>query len=435
MYEFYETIKKQVDLQDLVEYLNDPLEKLKLLQVKLQDYKSQNLQEHKIEIEELIRETDKLEKSLFPDLINNYCKLSLEFRNNHVIKEGKNKDGNNVTYTSKDLLLKNMAKLIEHIDILDEKFYEYFSFDFLVNSRVISELGYQESFLDNHEKNSVVLTNQYVFSKEDAKKIIDQQLINTKIKSNPIYTKKINEEQAYTGTKLQLTKQDENEHILEIFNKRQIEEDSELIPEGNETSVENQGDEMHFPLGSISLMGIMMVVGFIIMALLGGIAVYGKVKANQEKTIAIEQQKEKIQQIEQQSKEIQQLNANQEKNNIAYNQSIDDSYKEMLNIMSKNEQFKQLNKSNKDMLQMINVTRNKNIVNGHSQFNDFHPYNVNVKNDKLEIEMSNVFKNQCQYMAIKLSYTYEVKVNNKLLTPDNMKEVCGLTNVVTVLEK
>lgn len=57
----------------------------------------------------LFRESIKITEVLFPDLINNYCKLSLEFRNKNIIKESKDKNGNIVLLTSKDLLLKNTS--------------------------------------------------------------------------------------------------------------------------------------------------------------------------------------------------------------------------------------------------------------------------------------------------------------------------------------
>lgn len=437
MYSFYETIKKQVDLQDLVEYLNDPLEKLKLLQIKLQEYKNQNLQDNKIEIEELIRETDKLEKTLFPDLINNYCKLSLEFRNNSVIKQTKDKEGNTINYTSKDLLLKNVAKLIEHIDILDEKFYTYFSFEFLVNSRIISDLGYQENFIDNNEKSPVVLKNQYVFSKLDAQKIIDEQLSDTKIKSNPIYTRKLKEELLNSsGPKLQLKKEEEDSEIENIFNKKELDDKEDVVA---------------LAMSGISFLEIQLVIGFIIMAMLGVFIIYGKVKANQERQMAAQQQKESIEQIEDNSKQIannsvivnnntnqilQQLNANKEKNNnIAYQEGIDNAYKQAVKMLNNTQEWKNLNNANKELLPTMNTIRNNHDNNQNASVSGNETYKVNVENDKVKIEIGNVFKSECQYMGVKLAGEYKVKINNQELTADNAKELCSLTNTVAILEK
>jgi hypothetical protein len=47
-----------------------------------------------------------------------------------------------------------------------------YSFDFLVNSRIISELGFQSSFIEE-DKESIELENKYKFNVSDSKKIIN----------------------------------------------------------------------------------------------------------------------------------------------------------------------------------------------------------------------------------------------------------------------
>lgn len=108
MYSFYEDIKKEIDLQDLSEYVFNPLNRLKLLELKLNEYK-------------------KVEKKNI-EIVNS---------NNELTK-----------LTSKDLLLNNVAKLIEHIQIIEDKYYSIFSFEILVNRRIISELGFQDDFIN-----------------------------------------------------------------------------------------------------------------------------------------------------------------------------------------------------------------------------------------------------------------------------------------------
>lgn len=457
MYSFYETIKNEVDLQDLAEYLNDSLEKLKLLQIKLEEYKSQNIQDNKIEIEELIRETNKLEKNLFPDLINNYCKLSLEFRNNNVIKQEKDKYGNKITYTSKDLLLKNMAKLIEHINLLDDKFYTYFSFDFLVNSRIISDLGYQENFIDDNEKDSVILKNKYVFSKEDARKIIDKQL-GFKIKKE-----RKNLERTYNNvtTKTQLKKQNTEDDIDQIFIKKENNKKEET--NNQDLEKEKSDDKInHVTSGGSNLVEIMLVVGLMTIAVMLIFTVYGKVSVQHkkhiemqnEKQIAFEQQKEKIRQLQSQSNDmavsnimssnqiLQELDANKERNGITYQKGIDKSYKEVAKLMSKSIEWKKANNTDINELNYLNLIKdgytlnegytlgdNKNVL-----FNN-QIYTLNMQNDKVEVKVSNIFKNECQYMGIKLSNEYEIKANDKTITPENTKEVCELTNTMYIVEK
>ena len=157
MYKFYDKILNEIDLQDLAEYLAEPLNHLSLLIDKLE----QMIQSQKngITATELLIESKKIVDKILPELIDNYCNLSLDFRNNVIIKQYLNKDGIEKKLTSKDLLLKNTSKIIEHIQLLEEKFYKEYSFDFLVNSRIISELGFQSSFIEE-DKESIELENK-----------------------------------------------------------------------------------------------------------------------------------------------------------------------------------------------------------------------------------------------------------------------------------
>lgn len=173
MYTFYENIKKEVDLQDLVQYLHEPLKRLKVVQLKLEKYKSQK--EHIIEIEQLLKESNKLTEELFPKIMSNYNNLSLEFRNEIKIKKIQDNNGKIIYLSAKDLLLSNVSKLIEHIYIIEEQYNQYFSVNFLINNNIASTLGFKEN--DNPENyNPIILENKYVFSKEDSNKMMKKKL-------------------------------------------------------------------------------------------------------------------------------------------------------------------------------------------------------------------------------------------------------------------
>lgn len=175
MYTFYENIKKEVDLQDLVQYLHEPLKRLKVVQLKLEEYKSQK--EHIIEIQQLLKESNKLTEELFPKIMSNYSNLSLEFRNEIKIKKIQDNNGKIIHLSAKDLLLSNVSKLIEHIYIIEEQYNQYFSFNFLINNNIASTLGFKEN--DNPENyNPIILENKYVFSKEDSNKMMKKKLNN-----------------------------------------------------------------------------------------------------------------------------------------------------------------------------------------------------------------------------------------------------------------
>ncbi len=169
MYQFYDKILNEVDLQDLAE----PLNRLSLLIDKLEQMI--NSKKNGITATELLLETKRITDKILPELIDNYCNLSLDFRNNVIIKQYINKAGIEKKLTSKDLLLKNTSKIIEHIQLLEEKFYKEYSFEFLVNSRIISELGFQSSFIEE-DKESIELENKYTFNTNDSQKLINEEL-------------------------------------------------------------------------------------------------------------------------------------------------------------------------------------------------------------------------------------------------------------------
>ncbi len=62
-------------------------------------------------------------------------------------------------------------------------------------------------------------------------------------------------------------------------------------------------------------------------------------------------------------------------------------------------------------------------------------YHIDVVTDKAQVKISNVFKDECQYMGVKFGTQFDIKVNDKDMTIDNIKAVCELNNQITVLEK
>jgi len=91
MYQFYDKILNEVDLQDLAEYLAEPLNRLNVLIDKL----NKIIQDNKsgITASELLLESKKIVDKILPELVDNYCNLSLDFRNNIIIKQYINKSG------------------------------------------------------------------------------------------------------------------------------------------------------------------------------------------------------------------------------------------------------------------------------------------------------------------------------------------------------
>lgn len=141
---FYQTINEQPDLQDVALYLNTPLKKIMGLYETIKNNKS-------IDSVQIKHTIDKIINKHFPTLVDSYCALGLEYRNNAIIK-----NDNDKTYTSKDILLKNVGKLIEEIDILIENntnIYEDINLDDFIEI--------QKNTLQYEPEQSQVMSNSY----------------------------------------------------------------------------------------------------------------------------------------------------------------------------------------------------------------------------------------------------------------------------------
>lgn len=284
MYQFYDKILNEVDLQDLAE----PLNRLNVLIDKL----NKTIQTNKsgITATELLLESNKIVEKILPELVDNYCNLSLDFRNNIIIKQYINKAGIEKKLTSKDLLLKNTSKIIEHIQLLEEKFYKEYSFDFLVNSRIIAELGFQSSFIEE-DKEGIVLENKYKYDINDSQKIINEELVKNGKENflTKLESKKENKNQ--TNVSLLLKKEEEEiPSILEKVNKEEIHSDvlvaPKIIPDEINNELKNNS--------SITLVEILLVLGFISLMFMGIFIMFDKVQETQtnQKTEALIQMEE-----------------------------------------------------------------------------------------------------------------------------------------------
>jgi len=176
-------------------------------------------------------------------------------------------------------LLKNTSKIIEHIQLLEEKFYKEYSFDFLVNSRIIAELGFQSSFIEE-DKEGIVLENKYKYNINDSQKIINEELVKNGKENflTKLESKKENKNQ--TNVSLLLKKEEEIPSILEKVNKEEINSDiliaSKIIPDEINNELENNG--------SISLIEILLVLCFIALLMIGIFVTYDKVIEKQKTT-------------------------------------------------------------------------------------------------------------------------------------------------------
>lgn len=370
MYQFYDNILNEIDLQDLAEYLAEPLNHLSLLIDKLEQMVESK--KNGITATELLIESKKIVDKILPELIDNYCNLSLDFRNNVIIKQYINKDGIERKLTSKDLLLKNTSKIIEHIQLLEEKFYKEYSFDFLVNSRIISELGFQSSFIEE-DKESIELENKYKFNVSDSKKIINEELVKNG-KEN--FFNRITEKRTNNNVMLSLKKEEEIPIILEKKNEVQSKDNDiksdvlvapKLIP-----------DEIKSESHRISLTEMILAIGFIIFS--GTLMM--KVSDNIDKSEQLRKQNQ-VERVYAPSDELQQQ---QELLKMEENTK---KFKEQLKIeqdkedLKNKEEMKKMEENTKKLQEEIQQ-QNKIDINSYlkenSNKNSENPYNIVERN-------------------------------------------------------
>lgn len=155
-YDFLKKAQSQPDLNDFCEYLKKPLSILEEVKDKYKSLQvSKQTEENNIE---LYHKVDMILVKHLPEMVNNYCNSSFDYRNNKTI------DINNVSITPKELLLKNLAKVIEEIELIEIDFNRNNSFNALVQNKVLENYGYKpELSLETGKivKNNIELANQF----------------------------------------------------------------------------------------------------------------------------------------------------------------------------------------------------------------------------------------------------------------------------------
>lgn len=191
-YQFLEIAKREADLADIVKYLEKPLGLLEELIKRC--HKIANQQKINVDTMETYRQAQKLVNHYLPNLIQRYSEFSFKYRNTVKIKET-TKDGKTTSYTAKELLLLDVARVIEQIELLENDFNESQKFEFLVNNRIMATLGQQPDISGELAETKVVLKNQFeyerfipeqIFTKPDSTVTIHTNLLLEKESYKPI---------------------------------------------------------------------------------------------------------------------------------------------------------------------------------------------------------------------------------------------------------
>lgn len=180
-YDFYDLAKEQPDLTDVVDYLKRPILILEDIHNRIK--KSSLNDKTDPNIIQINLDCDKIIHRYFPELIENYCNLSIEYRNTSIIKEER-KNGQNIKYTAKDLLIKNIATLTEEVLLLEESYNESHSRHLLVQNRLVSELGVHDSLLEMEKESPHKVKLENKFDYQAFKKINEEAFFKKDIKGD-----------------------------------------------------------------------------------------------------------------------------------------------------------------------------------------------------------------------------------------------------------
>jgi uncharacterized short protein YbdD (DUF466 family) len=156
-YEFLNKAQNQPDLADFCEYIKKPLSILNDI-----NHRYKHLQLVKrVEPEnlEIYHKVDVIIEKHLPEMIDNFCEFSFDYRNTKSIDIG------DTFVTPKELLLKNLAKIIEEIEIIEENFNKNNSIHAIVQNKVLNNYGYQPELC--LEKKQIISDNIKLENKFD----------------------------------------------------------------------------------------------------------------------------------------------------------------------------------------------------------------------------------------------------------------------------
>jgi hypothetical protein len=160
-YKFLQKAQTQPDLADFCEYVKKPLMVLEDILTRYEDLQLNKKVNH--ENLELYHKCDNILNKHLPIMVDNFCNFSFEYRNSEKIRVDEN-----TSLTAKELLLKNLAKVIEEVKVIEKDFNRNNSFTAVVHNKVLEQYGFQPELSPETGKvvkNNIELDNQFNYEK------------------------------------------------------------------------------------------------------------------------------------------------------------------------------------------------------------------------------------------------------------------------------
>lgn len=137
-YSFMKKAQSQPDLSDFCEYLKKPL---LVLEDVLEKYKELKVTKQCATMNmETYHKCDQILEKHLPNMVDSFCNFTFEYRNTNKVKMG------DEYFTPKEILLKNLAKIIEEIKLIEKDFNDNNVFIAVAQNKVLNNYGYQPEF-------------------------------------------------------------------------------------------------------------------------------------------------------------------------------------------------------------------------------------------------------------------------------------------------
>lgn len=202
-------VKQQPDLQDIVTPLEVSFSILNEIKEKLTQMNNN------LEVIDIQEKYEKLVNNFFPELINNYCNLSIEYRNTHLLESSQYRE----LLTSKKIFILNIEKLIEEVKYLEIKINNIYSTKLLVQNRLMKNLGSQKPLIQLEKEPNEPLkcdikdTFDYNIFMKETSKVEELNKKTTKLKNFNAKPKEVKKYDIYEDDELDW---DDEESDLEV---------------------------------------------------------------------------------------------------------------------------------------------------------------------------------------------------------------------------
>lgn len=237
MHEILQLIKEEKDLQDVYNYLYKPLIVLDDIEKK---FKSLHVKDKTREVNlDVPYKIDRIKNNYLPQIIHTYLNFDIHYRNTKVIQSV-----NNQNLTAKEVLLNQISKVLEEIELIEEIYYLNNQQQFLVNGVIVDKIGYEDS-LFNVDSKHITLKNEFNYqSYEQEEK--EKQLKDKTDAEEALENEKILKKAKLIQDELDRKRfeKEEQDRLIREAEEKKIEEAKKVLKEAEEKKQKEEQEKL-----------------------------------------------------------------------------------------------------------------------------------------------------------------------------------------------